>query len=82
VAPVVYRTSKQVRVWVLQVELHWPLKLQVTGLIMVTKGTNSRGRRLVLSSKLLPIVKIDLHNSGPIQQCWKSSTKIASAISE
>jgi D-Tyr-tRNAtyr deacylase len=33
---------------------------------MVTKGTNRRGRGLVLSSKLLQIMKIDLCNSGPI----------------
>lgn len=54
----VYRISKQVRVRLLQMGLHWSLKLQVIGLIMVTKGTNRRGRGLVLSSKLLPIVKI------------------------
>lgn len=82
VATVVYRTSTQVRVRLLQVGLHWPLKLQVIGLIMVTKQTNRRGWGLVLSSKLLPIMKIDLCNSGPIQQCWKNSTKIESVISE
>jgi hypothetical protein len=48
---------------------------------MVAKGTNRRGKGLVLSSKLLHIMKIDLCNSGPIQQC-KNSTKIESAISE
>lgn len=81
-ATVVYRTSKQVRVRLLQVGLHWPLKLRVIGLIKVTKGTNRRGRGLVLSYKLLPILKIDLCNSRPIQQCWKNSTKIEPAISE
>ena len=81
-ATVVYRTIKQVRVRLLQVGLHWPLKLRFIVLIMVTKGTNRRGRGLVLSSKLLPIMKIDLCNSGPIQQCCKNSTKIESAISE
>lgn len=70
-ATVVYRTSKQVRVRLLQVGFHWPLKLQVIGLIMVTEGKNRRGKGLVLSSKLLPIVKINLCNSGPIQNCWK-----------
>jgi hypothetical protein len=49
---------------------------------MITKGTNKRGRGLVLSIKLLPIMKIDLCNSGPLKQCWKNSTKIESAFPE
>lgn len=74
-ATVVYRISKQIRMRLLQVGLHWPLKLQVIGLIMVTKGTNRRGRGLVLSSKLLPIMKVDLCNSGPITKMLEKFNK-------